>query len=67
MLYSKYPTLRALEDEKNALAIATTKKIIALDSIDKQIEQDNMNIKLQKIDEKIDKLKNKIKTKKTGQ
>lgn len=53
VLYSKYPNLRALEDEKNALAIATTKKIIALDSIDKQIEQDNMNIKLQKIDEKI--------------
>ena len=53
VLYEKYPVLRSLEDEKNALAISTTKKIISLDSIDKQIEQDNMNIKLQRIDEKI--------------
>lgn len=52
-LYKQYPVLRALEDEKNALAISTTKKIISLNSIEKQIEQDNMNIKLQKIDEKI--------------
>ena len=55
LLFKKYPILRQLEDEKNILAITTTKKIITLKDIDKQIVTENMNFSLKEIDEKIDK------------
>ena len=54
-LFKKYPLIRELEDKKNMLAISTSKKIISLNNIDKQIEEENLALNLKKIDEKIDK------------
>lgn len=48
------PEIAKLEEEKNMIAISTTKKIITLNDLDKQIEKDNMSIKLKKIDERIE-------------
>ena len=59
-VFEKYPLLRELEDKKNMIAISTAKKIISLNNIDKQIEEENMSISLKKIDEKINKELKKI-------
>lgn len=54
-IYENDPLLRTLEDEKNLLAIQSAKKMMTLNDIDKQIEQENLTIRLSKIDEKIEK------------
>ena len=54
-VFNQNDTLRKLEDQKNLLAIETAKKIINLSGIDKQIECDNLDLKLKKIDDKIQK------------
>lgn len=51
-LFNKNPKLREIEDEKNMLAIKTTQRIITLNDINKQIEQENLSIKLKKLDKK---------------
>lgn len=53
-IYSKYPKLRKLEDEKNLLAIKIAKNILRANELNKQIEQENMQIKLTNIDKKIE-------------
>lgn len=52
-ILNQNPILRELEDEKNLLAISISKNILSLSDIEKQIEIDNMNLKLKKIDDKI--------------
>lgn len=53
-IYQKYPKLRKLEDEKNLLAISIAKNILKSDELNKQIEEENMQIKLKNIDDKIE-------------
>lgn len=54
-IYSDFPNLQKLEDEKNILAVKTTRNMVTMSEMDKQIEQENLEIKLKKIDEKIEK------------
>lgn len=60
-IFKKYPRLRELEDDKNLMAIRTTQNILRSDNIKKQIEQENLEIKLKNIDLKIKKELNKDK------
>ncbi len=53
-LYNKYPVLSEIEDEINMLAIRTTKAILMSDELTKQIEKDNLSLKLQKLEKKYD-------------
>lgn len=54
-IYNDYPTLQKLEDERNFLAIKTARSMVTMDEMNKQIEQENLELKLKKIDEKIEK------------
>lgn len=54
-IYNDYPNLQKLEDEKNILAVKSARNMLTMDDMSKQIEQENLEIKLKKIDEKIEK------------
>ncbi len=54
-IYESNPKLQELEFEKNMLALKITKTILLSDSLTKQIEEENMNSKIQEIEKKITK------------
>lgn len=53
-IYNENPKLSELEDKLNTLAIQSAKMILTSDEITRQIEQENLNIKLSNIQKKID-------------
>lgn len=59
-IYNDNPNLKKLEEEKNMMAIKVAKNILVMNEMNKQIEQENLEINLRKIDEKIDKELKKI-------
>lgn len=59
-IYNDHPVLKKLEEQKNLLAVQVSRKLITMDELNKQIEQENLEIKLKKIDEKINKELKKI-------
>ncbi len=54
-IYNENPNLNILEDQKNMLAVKVAKNMLVMDEINKQIEQENLGIKLKNIDDKIEK------------
>lgn len=54
-IYNDNPNLKKLEEQRNMLAVKVAKNILILDEINKQIEQENLEIKLKNIDDKIEK------------
>ena len=59
-IYKDYPELEEIEKEINMLALNITRSIVASDEITKQIEKENMKIKLDKLEEKRHKILKKI-------
>lgn len=59
-IYKDYPELEEIEREINMLALNITRSIVASDEITKQIEKENMKIKLDKLEEKRHKILKKI-------
>lgn len=59
-IYLENPVLSKIEDEINLLALNTTKVILNADEVTKQIEQENLAIKLDKLNKKYDRELNKI-------
>lgn len=59
-IYKDYPELEDIEKEINMLALNITRSIVASDEITKQIEKENMKIKLDKLEEKRHKILKKI-------
>lgn len=60
-IYSEYPELETIDDKINMMALNTTKLIVAgKDDIQRQIEQDNMKLKLQKLEQQKSKILKKI-------
>lgn len=59
-IYEKYPILADIENEMNLLAIRTTKTILIADEITKQIEQENLELKLKRLEQKYQKELKKI-------
>lgn len=58
-IYEKYPILASIENEINLIAIKSAKEILISDEITKQVEQENLALKLKKLEKKYDKeLKN---------
>ncbi len=55
-IYSKIPKLRELEDEKENIAIATTKLMLNADDLTKQVEIEKLEFKMKEIDLKYEKL-----------
>ncbi len=53
-IYNDSPSLKKLEEEKNLIAVNISRKMLTMNDLDKQIEQENLEIKLKKIDKKID-------------
>lgn len=59
-IYAKNPILKEIEDEINMIAIKTTKIILISDELTRQIEQENLALKLQKLEKKYEKELKKI-------
>lgn len=59
-IYKDYPELEEIEKQINMLALNITRNIVASDEITKQIEKENMKIKLDKLEEKKHKILKKI-------
>lgn len=59
-IYAKYPILGEIENEINLIAIKTTKTILISDNLTRQIEQENLAIKLQKLENKYERELKKI-------
>lgn len=59
-IYAKYPILGEIENEINMLAIKTTKVILISDELTKQVEQENLALKLDKLEKKYERELNKI-------
>ena len=53
-VFNENEKLSALEEKRNLLALKMSKNIMNYEGLEKQIEQENMEIKLKKIDEKIE-------------
>ena len=53
-VYTKYPHLKEIEDEINSLALSITRNIINSDEITRQVEEENMKAKLDKLRKKYD-------------
>lgn len=53
-VYEKNPHLKQIEDEINMLALKTTRTILNSDEITRQIEEENMKLKLDKLQKKYD-------------
>lgn len=49
-IYKKYPKLEEIEDKINLMALKMTKNIVAGDELTREIEKENMKIKLQKLE-----------------
>ena len=54
-VYAKNKVLKEIEDEINMIAIKTTKIILISDELTRQIEQENLALKLQKLEKKYEK------------
>ena len=52
-VFEKNPLIEKLETEKNNLALKITKSMLTKDNVEKEIEQENLKIKLDEIDKKI--------------
>ncbi|MEG2348624.1 MAG: ATP-binding protein [Clostridia bacterium] len=63
-IYEENPKLQEIEDQINGLALDITKKILNSDKITRQIEQENMSMKLSKLSDKLDSEFKKINIKK---
>lgn len=59
-VYAKNKVLKEIEDEINMIAIKTTKIILISDELTRQIEQENLALKLQKLEKKYEKELKKI-------
>lgn len=59
-IYSKYPILEEIENEINMIALKTTKTILISDEITRQVEQENLALKLEKLNKKYDRELKKI-------
>lgn len=57
-IYEKVPKYKELEDKKNEMAIEYAKDLISSDTIKKQIAEENLEIKLEEIEESIGKALN---------
>lgn len=53
--YLQNPKLQELEEKRNMQAIETTRNVLNASDMDREIEEENMSIKLAKIDDKIEK------------
>ncbi len=53
-IYASNPQLKKIEDEMNVLALKITKNILNADEITRQVESENMSMKLKALDEKLD-------------
>lgn len=54
-VFAQNPKLKAIEDDMHALAIQTTRNILNADEMTRQIEQENLGLKLDCLEKKIDK------------
>lgn len=59
-IYKDYPELEEIEKEINMLALNITRSIVASDEITRQVEKENMKIKLDKLEDKKHKMLKKI-------
>lgn len=59
-IYKDYPELEEIEKEINMLALNITRSIVASDEVTRQVEKENMKIKLDKLEDKKHKMLKKI-------
>lgn len=55
-LYEKLPQVKELIDEKNSLSLKTARSVINLSEVDKEVELENLELKIKGIDSKIEKI-----------
>lgn len=55
-IFSEIPKLNELQDERNKIAINTAKILLNCDEIKKQVEMENLGLKIKEIDSKIEKV-----------
>ena len=59
-LYADYPELEEIERKINMVALNTTRNIVASDELTRQVEAENMKLKLEKLEKEKEKVLKKI-------